>query len=232
MARAESYPPQIKYIVGNEACERFSFYGTASILVLYMNEHLLYSERDAKAYYHYFVMATFLTPLLGGWIADRFFGRYRTILWISFAYVLGHGVLALWETRTGLLVGLALIASGAGGIKPCVSAFVGDQFRSDQKRLIERIYGWFYWIINLGSGTSKILIPLLLMYYGPAVAFALPGALMALALAVYVGGRRHYVQAPPSGRDPHGFLRVVRDAVRRVGTQPPHEDWLAAARAS
>ena len=75
MARPDSYPPQIKYVVGNEACERFSFYGTASILALYMNEHLLYGERDAKAYYHYFVMATYLTPLVGGWIADRFLGR-------------------------------------------------------------------------------------------------------------------------------------------------------------
>ncbi len=229
-ARAGRYPPQIRFIVGNEACERFSFYGMASILVLYMNEHLLYGERDAKAYYHYFVMATYLTPLVGGWVADRFLGRYRTILWISFAYVLGHAVLAAWATPAGLLVGLALISAGAGGIKPCVSAFVGDQFGPDQKPLLERIYAWFYWIINLGSGTAKLLIPLLLMHYGPAVAFALPGLLMALALVVYVGGRRDYVKAPPSGPDPHGFLRVVRDAVRRAGTQPPGEDWLEAAR--
>ncbi|HET6921778.1 MAG TPA: MFS transporter, partial [Anaeromyxobacteraceae bacterium] len=84
---AERYPPQVKFIIGNEACERFSFYGMASILVLYMNEHLAYSERDAKAAYHYFYMATYLTPLVGGWLADRFLGRYRTILWVSLAYV-------------------------------------------------------------------------------------------------------------------------------------------------
>jgi len=231
MARPDSYPPQIKYVVGNEACERFSFYGTASILALYMNEHLLYGERDAKAYYHYFVMATYLTPLVGGWIADRFLGRYRTILWISFAYVLGHAVLAFWETRAGLLVGLALVAAGAGGIKPCVSAFVGDQFGPEQRPLLERIYGWFYWIINLGSGTAKLLVPLLLMRFGPRPAFALPGLLMALALAVYVSGRRHYAKAPPSGPNPHGFLAVVRAAVRRLGTARPGEHWLDPARA-
>jgi POT family proton-dependent oligopeptide transporter len=230
MARTGSYPPQIKYIVGNEACERFSFYGTASILVLYMNEHLLYGERDAKAYYHYFVMATYLTPLVGGWIADRFLGRYRTILWISFAYVLGHAVLAFWETRAGLLVGLALIAAGAGGIKPCVSAFVGDQFGPEHQPLLQRIYGWFYWIINLGSGTAKVLIPLLLMRYGARPAFALPGVLMAIALAVYAAGRGHYVKAAPSGTDPHGFLPVVKAALRRLGTARPGEHWLDAAR--
>lgn len=227
---APRYPPQVKYIVGNEACERFSFYGMASILVLYMNEHLLYPERDAKAYYHYFIMATYLTPLVGGWIADRFLGRYRTILWISFAYVLGHGVLAAWPTRTGLLVGLALVAAGAGGIKPCVSAFVGDQFGEGERPLLQRIYGWFYWVINLGSGTSKLLVPVLLVTAGPSVAFALPGALMAIALALFWAGRRHYVLAPPSGPNPHGFLRVVEHALRRLGTGRPGQHWLDVAK--
>jgi len=226
----ERYPPQVKFIIGNEACERFSFYGMASILVLYMNEHLLYSERDAKAYYHYFFMVSYLTPLVGGWLADRFLGRYRTILWVSFAYVVGHAVLAGWETREGLLVGLALIAAGAGGIKPCVSAFVGEQFRPEQHTLIERIYGWFYWIINLGSATAKLLIPLLLMTHGPRVAFALPGVLMAIALAVFWAGRRHYVRAPPSGPDPHSLLRVVHRAARRIGTGRPGQHWLDLAR--
>ena len=79
---AERYPPQVKYIIGNEACERFSFYGMRSILTLYMLQHLYFAEPDAKAWFHYFVMANFLTPLVGGWIADRYWGRYRTILWI------------------------------------------------------------------------------------------------------------------------------------------------------
>jgi POT family proton-dependent oligopeptide transporter len=230
MAAPLRYPPQVKYIVGNEACERFSFYGMASILVLYMNEHLLYAERDAKAYYHLFIMATYFTPLVGGWLADRFFGRYGTILWISFAYVAGHGVLAAWETRTGLLVGLALVAAGAGGIKPCVSAFVGDQFGASQRPLLQRIYGWFYWSINLGSFAAKILIPLLLLWRGPRVAFALPGVLMVIALAVFWAGRRHYVLAPPSGPNPHGLLRVVEHAVRKLGTGHPGQHWLDAAR--
>ncbi len=230
MAGPGRYPPQVKYIVGNEACERFSFYGMASILVLYMNEHLLYAERDAKAYYHLFIMASYLTPLVGGWLADRFFGRYGTILWISIAYVLGYAVLATWQTRTGLLVGLALVAAGAGGIKPSVSAFVGDQFGAEHGSLLRRIYGWFYWIVNLGSLGSKIVIPLLLLWGGPRVAFALPGALMAIALAVFWAGRRHYVRAPPSGPDRHGLLRVVGRALRRLGTGAPGEHWLDGAR--
>jgi POT family proton-dependent oligopeptide transporter len=230
MALTERYPPQVKYIVGNELCERFSFYGMRSILTLYMIQYLLFAQQDAKAYFHYFVMANYLTPLVGGWIADRFWGRYHTILWISLGYVAGHAVLAIWETPAGLLAGLSLIALGAGGIKPCVSAFVGDQFGPTQTTLMQRVYGWFYWSINLGSASANLLIPSLLKRHGPSVAFAIPGVLMALALAVFWAGTKHYVRAPPSGADPHGFLRVVGRAVRRLGTGRAGEHWLDVAR--
>ena len=225
------YPPQVKYIVGNEACERFSFYGMRSILVVYMTGYLLYPDTEAKAWYHAFMMVTYLTPLVGGWLADRFFGRYPVILWVSLFYVAGHATLALWDGRTGFLVGLGLIACGSGGIKPCVSAFVGDQFRPAQKLLLERVYGWFYWVINLGSFSAKLLIPWLLRTRGPRVAFAVPGVLMALAALVFWAGTRHYVRAPPSGPKPHGFLRVVGAALRRAGTHRAGEHWLDAARA-
>lgn len=224
-------PPQVGTILGSEAAERFSFYGTQSILTVYMLDYLLYAQGDTKALYHVFTMAVYLTPLLGGWLADRFFGRYAIILWVSLGYVAGHAVLALWETREGLLVGLALIALGAGGIKPCVSAFVGDQFDPSRKRLLARIYGWFYFSINLGSAASKLLIPYLLETVGPSVAFAIPGALMAIALLVFWLGRGHYVRAPPTGPNPHAFVKVVGTAIRKLGTGRTGEHWLDGARA-
>jgi len=224
------YPPQVKYIVGNEACERFSFYGMRSILVLYMTQDLLMGVPDATAWFHAFVGANYVTPLVGGWIADRYWGRYRTILWISTAYLAGHATLALWTTREGLLAGCALIALGAGGIKPCASAFVGDQFGPGQETLMQRVYGWFYWSINLGSASSYLLIPWLLKTRGPAVAFAVPGLLMAIALAAFWAGTTTYVRSPPSGPDPHGFPRVVRRALERFGLGKPGDHWLDAAR--
>jgi POT family proton-dependent oligopeptide transporter len=201
-AAAARYPPQIKFIVGNEGCERFSFYGMRSILTIYMAQYLLLPGHEAEANYHLFVMACYLTPLVGGWLADRFFGRYPVILWVSLGYVAGHAVIALFESRAGLYTGLALIAAGSGGIKPCVSAYVGDQFAPSQKKLVERVYGLFYWMINLGSFTSTLLIPELLARHGPRVAFAVPGLLMAIALAVFWAGRRHYVNTPPPVRTP------------------------------
>jgi proton-dependent oligopeptide transporter, POT family len=224
---ADRYPPQVRYIVWNEGAERFSFYGMRSILTVYMATYLGFTDSAAEANYHWFITACYLTPLVGGWLADRLWGRYRVILWISLGYVVGHALMAAWETRWGLFCALALIALGSGGIKPCVSAYVGDQFRPEQSRLLERVYGLFYWMINLGSFFSTLLIPQLLARYGPSVAFAVPGVFMAVALLVFVAGRRGYVNMPPTGPNPHSFTRVVADAMRRLGTRTGH--WLDGA---
>lgn len=224
---ADRFPPQIKYIVWNEGAERFSFYGMRSILTVYMASVLAFSEAEAKANYHYFVAACYFTPLLGAFLADRLLGRYRVILWVSLGYVLGHALMAAWETRWGLFFALALIALGSGGIKPCVSAYVGDQFRPEHSHLLQRVYNLFYWMVNLGSFFSTLLIPELLARYGPSVAFAVPGVFMVIALLIFYAGRRQYVNQPPSGPDPHSFVRVVYTAVRRLGTRPGH--WLDGA---
>ena len=133
-------PRQIPYIIGNEACERFSFYGMRNILTPFLVTSLLLyapmAERAgiAKDIFHTFVIGVYFFPLLGGWISDRFFGKYNTVMWLSMVYVIGHGFLAFFEdNRTGFYTGLFLIALGSGGIKPLVSAFVGDQFDQSNK---------------------------------------------------------------------------------------------------
>ena len=229
-AGRQRFPPQIAYIMASEGAERFSFYGMRNVLVIYMVQYLAFSAADSKASYHYFVMANYLMPLVGGWLADRFMGRYRVILWLSFGYVIGNLVIAGVPTRMGLLAGCALIAMGAGGIKPCVSAFVGDQFGPDQKHLLQKVYGLFYWMVNLGSASASLLIPFLLRRYGPPVAFGVPAALMALALVFFVAGRGKYVYVPPTGPNPHSFLKVVATAVARRRERPAGADWLEPAR--
>ena len=131
---ANKLPSQTFFIVGNEACERFSYYGMRAILTLYMTSELMrMSKADATTVGHLFYAAVYSMPLIGAWIADHWWGRYRTILYISLVYCLGNVALALTVgSHPGLLLGLALIAIGSGGIKPCVSAFVGDQFGPHQ----------------------------------------------------------------------------------------------------
>ena len=205
-------PPGVPYIIGNEGAERFSFYGMRAILVVFMTQHLMgpdgmldvMSEDQAKGWFHLFVSAVYFTPLFGALIADGLLGKYRTIILLSLVYCLGHFALAVDQTRWGLAVGLGLIAIGSGGIKPCVSAHVGDQFGRSNQHLLSKVFGWFYFAINLGAFASILATPWLMEAYGPPVAFGVPGVLMLLATFVFWAGRHRFVHIPPAGV---GFVR-------------------------
>ena len=186
--KSKKLPKGIPYIIANEAAERFSFYGMKSILVIYMTQYLYstqgetnLSEEDAKAYFHLFSSAVYFFPLIGALISDIFFGKFRTIIFLSIVYCIGHFVLALDASKLGMSVGLSLIAIGSGGIKPCVSAHVGDQFSKFNSFLLSKVYGWFYISINLGAFISTLLIPYCLKYYSSHLAFGIPGLFMLLA---------------------------------------------------
>jgi POT family proton-dependent oligopeptide transporter len=213
-------PAQIPYIIGNEGCERFSFYGMRNILTVFLVSSLLMHlpEGDragaAKDVFHTFVIGVYFFPLLGGWLADRFWGKYHTIFWLSLLYCVGQLCLALFvDNRTGFYTGLCLIALGSGGIKPCVSAFVGDQFDQTNKHRAKVVFDAFYWIINFGSFFASLLMPIFLKQLGPAIAFGVPGALMFVATAVLWLGRKRYVMVPPAPPNPDSFLNVSRTAL-------------------
>ena len=203
----DGLPPGIPYIVGNEAAERFSFYGMKAILTVFMTEYLLgasgnpdpMGDEDAKFWVHTFVMAAYFTPILGALAADWLFGKYRTILYLSLIYCLGHFALAVDESRRGLAIGLGLIAIGTGAIKPCVSAHVGDQFGRRNSHLLSKVFGWFYVAINLGAFASTLATPWLLQHYGSGVAFGVPGVLMAVATFIFWMGRNRFVHIPARG---------------------------------
>ncbi len=218
-------PSCVPYIIGNEAAERFSFYGMRTILVVFMTQFLMnrshqldvMTEEQAKVWFHLFIFGVYFLPLFGAVLADAFLGKYRTIIGLSIVYCLGHLSLALDDTRAGLAVGLVLIAVGAGGIKPCVSANVGDQFGARNRHLLPAVFGWFYFSINFGSFFSTLLTPWLLDRCGPRVAFGVPGVLMFIATVVFWLGRHQYVRVPPAG---WGFAREVFS----------REGWLTVAR--
>ncbi|REJ76655.1 MAG: MFS transporter [Planctomycetota bacterium] len=210
-------PGGIPYIVGNEAAERFSYYGMNAILFVFMTQHLVIglsdsgaarhmSDAEATTWVHNFKAAAYFFPIVGAVISDWLLGKYWTILSLSLVYCLGHATLALLDIPTGvsgediLLIGLVLIAVGSGGIKPCVSAHVGDQFGAGNQHLLPRVFMWFYFSINLGAATSMIVTPRLLRNFGPGVAFGVPGVLMALATFVFWLGRNRFVHVPPARR--------------------------------
>jgi len=213
-------PRQISYIIGNEGCERFSFYGMRNILTVFLVSSLLTHLPEAgragaaKDVFHTFVIGVYFFPLLGGWLADRFFGKYHTIFWLSLIYCIGQGCLALFvDSRPGFYFGLCLIALGSGGIKPCVAAFVGDQFDQTNKHRAKVVFDAFYWIINFGSFFASLLMPIFLKQLGPAIAFGIPGVLMFISTVVLWLGRKRYIMVPPAPANPHSFLQVSRTAL-------------------
>jgi POT family proton-dependent oligopeptide transporter len=200
------HPPGLPYIIGNEAAERFSYYGMKSILVIVMTTSLLgaqgkpapMSEDDAMFWFHTFTMGNYLFPLLGALLSDTVWGKYRTIIRLSVVYCLGHLALALDETRLGLAIGLTLIAIGSGGIKPCVSAHLGDQYHHRGSSAITEGFSLFYLAINLGAFFSSLAIPWTYTHYGAQIAFAIPGVIMGLATTIFWVGRNRYVTLPPT----------------------------------
>jgi POT family proton-dependent oligopeptide transporter len=226
MNSVNRWPAQIKYIIGNEACERFSYYGMRSILAGYitgavLNGGLGQTKDSATEIIHLFVFTNYFMPLFGAWLSDKIVGRYHTILWVSLFYCAGHGVLACSDFAGGvhgkmicLFTGLALIAFGSGGIKPCVSAFMGDQFRPDQSHLMQKAYGAFYWAINFGSFFSFLVIPWVKDHHGYSLAFGVPGILMAIATFIFWLGTKHYVRVPASRETRSaGFFKVFFTAL-------------------
>jgi POT family proton-dependent oligopeptide transporter len=230
IAQPARMPRQIPFIIANEGCERFSFYGMRNILTQFLITSLFLNMPEslragmAKDVFHTFVIGVYFFPLLGGWISDRFFGKYHTVFWLSLVYCAGHACLAMFDdNRNGFYTGLFLIALGSGGIKPLVSSFVGDQFDQTNKHLAQRVFDAFYWIINFGSFFASLLMPIFLKQLGPSVAFGIPGVLMFIATLIFWSGRHRYVHIPPAPRDPHAFMNVVRTALlqREPGQSRP-----------
>lgn len=252
-------PRQIAFIIGNEACERFSFYGMRNILTQFLVSSAILgiavqADREimAKEIFHIFVIGVYFFPLIGGWLADRMWGKYKTILWLSLVYCAGNVCLAIFAgdifvspeqaaalaaagssldqgivqgvaagidpgSKWGFYLGLLLISVGSGGIKPCVSAFVGEQFDQSNKHLAKIVFDAFYWIINFGSFFASLLIPLVLQSWGPRWAFGIPGGLMFIATVVFWFGRARYVREPPTPGDPHSFGKVCWTALSTSG---------------
>ncbi len=247
------WPAGVPYIIGNEGCERFSFYGMRAILYAYavsLYVNLLGLPRQVEgeglsatqagtATTHLFMAAVYALPMIGAIIADRWLGKYRTIFWLSLVYCAGHAALAAFESPQlqydllgtvlidpiqGLYLGLALIAIGSGGIKPCVSANVGDQFGQGNWHLLQKVFNAFYFIINFGSAFATLLIPAIrgdeytavidgrtyILYEGSvSLAFAVPGILMGLATLFFWMGRKKFVHVPPTQPGRLGLLDVA-----------------------
>ncbi|CAJ0948892.1 unnamed protein product, partial [Mesorhabditis belari] len=207
-----AFPYQVWFILGNEFCERFSFYGMRSLLYIYFKREHGMPSHISRAIQHAFNGVAYLTPLLGAVMADSCFGKYYVILVGSIFYVLGHVSLSAGALPFfGLVVrqvfdyvGLLTIAVSTGGIKPCVAAFGADQIPPEKAEARSAFFSYFYMAINAGSVLSMFLTPQLrdISCAGSTtcypLAFGVPGILMLVALILFVCGTCWYVRKPPA----------------------------------
>ena len=215
--RDDTMPKGIPYIVANEFAERFCYYGINAILSIYMTQFLRIGDADATTYHSLFKSAAYFSPLLGAIVSDVFWGKFKTILTFSISYCSGCAIVALVPGNYGLVIGLTLVALGTGGIKPCVSTNVGDQFTSKNQHLIERAFSYFYLAINAGSSISIFFCPVLLAKYGRMPAFGMPAAMMFFATLVFWMGRKRFAVVPPAGK---AWLRDVlsKQGLKTIGS--------------
>lgn len=235
------FPISIAYIIGNEAAERFSYYGMRSILPTFLVAQFFnptlnpalqtVAEAQANESTHFFISLAYAMPVLGAILADWFFGKYKVILYVSIIYCIGHLVLSVYDTNLDYFkIGLLLIAIGAGGIKSCVSANVGDQFTSNNQHLMTKAYSWFYFSINAGSVISTMAIPYVYAVYGAKWAFGIPGILMAIATIIFFSGRNNYIKIPPAGIKKDNFLNISFYALLNISKKQNGESILDVAK--
>ncbi|KAL5278473.1 SLC15A1.2 family protein [Megaselia abdita] len=223
------YPRAVGFIISNEFCERFNYYGMRTILVLYLTNKLRYDDNTATILFHIFTSLVYLFPLIGAILADSWLGRFKTILYLSIVYSVGGIVIALGAipslnlpVNEATVIGLVLIAIGTGGIKPCVSAFGGDQFKlPEQIKQLATFFSLFYFAINAGSLISTSITPILredVHCFGQndcfSLAFGVPAVLMVVSVLIFVCGKPLYTMKPPSGNMLLGVGKVIIEAIR------------------
>ncbi|CAH0716432.1 unnamed protein product, partial [Brenthis ino] len=236
------YPKAVGFIITNEFCERFSYYGMRTILSLYLRDKLGYGDDSATVVYHVFTMFAYFFPLIGAMIADGWLGRFRTIFYLSLVYATGCALISVAAMPPVQLpqleftiLALLFIAFGTGGIKPCVSAFGGDQFKlPEQERYLGYFFSLFYFAINAGSLISTFLTPILradVHCFGDndcySLAFGVPGILMVISIIFFVAGKRLYVMKTPTGNVLAKVSSCIGHAVvRSTKTNEKREHWL------
>lgn len=199
----KSHPIGFWFFFWGEFAERASYYGMRAILLLYMIDKLGFSKADAGTLMSMFIAAAYILPLVGGFVADRFLGKYWTIVGFSIPYILGHVILGI-EEPVYLYIAMGLLAMGTGVIKPNISTLMGntyDLYRPGQTKLRSEAFSMFYFAINIGALLAQWVMPELRTHISYRIAFMFPAALMVVAFAIFAAGKKYYAPDAP-GKQP------------------------------
>jgi POT family proton-dependent oligopeptide transporter len=189
--RLFGHPRGLGLLFAVEMWERFSFYGMRALLILYLVNYLHWGVANAARLYGTYTSLVYLTPLIGGYIADRFIGTRRSLVIGGVIIALGHFSLSLQSMPTFYL-GLALIIIGTGFFKPNVSTMVGQIYLPGDERR-DAGFTIFYMGINLGAALAPLVCGSLAQELGWHYGFAAAGVGMILGLITYLWGVNRYL---------------------------------------
>ncbi len=179
-----------------EMWERFSYYGMRALLVFYLTQHWLFSDAKSNLIYGAYTSLVYITPVLGGYLADQYLGQRKAVLFGGILLALGHSFMAVEghggqvDPTIGIFwLALSLIIVGSGFLKANISVIVGQLYPlTDPRR--DGAYTIFYMGINVGAGAGSILVGYLGQVVGWRYGFGLAGIGMIAGLLVFVLGRR------------------------------------------
>ncbi|MDP9423736.1 MAG: peptide MFS transporter [Pseudomonadota bacterium] len=200
---ALGHPKGLYMLFFAEMWERFSYYGMRALLIFYLTKHWLFADDKSNLIYGAYTSLVYITPVLGGYLADRYLGQRKAVLFGGILLMIGHFLMA-FEGMQGLTdpvakqadpfinvfwAALAFIIVGSGFLKANISVMVGQLYSlTDTRR--DGAYTIFYMGINLGAAVGTILVGYLGETIGWAYGFGLAGIGMLAGLIVFVGGRK------------------------------------------
>ena len=214
--KTPSQPRAIYYIVAIQIWEYFSFYGMRALLILYLTHQLGFNDSHAIDLFSAYASLVYVTPILGGWLADRLLGNRTAVIAGALLMTLGHIVLGVEsDSIWSLYLALAIIICGYGLFKSNISCLLGEMYEPDDHRR-DGGFSLLYAAGNIGSIAAPIACGLAAQWYGWHVGFALAGIGMFIGLIVFLSGHRHF-------RHTQG---VNQPALRAVKFVLPTWGWL------
>ncbi|XP_057543726.1 protein NRT1/ PTR FAMILY 8.3-like [Amaranthus tricolor] len=237
-------------ILGNEICERLAFYGVNTNLVSYLTQKLHEGNVSAARIVSTWSGTCYITPLIGAFLADVYWGKYWTIAVFSVIHFKGMSTLTLFAKITmfkpadceGLIcpsatpsqyaivfVELYLVSLGMGGIKPCISSFGADQFDDNdsyEQKEKASFFNWFYFSISIGCLIASTLIVWIQENVGCDIGFGIPALFMAISIMFFFCETRLYRFQKPGGSPLTRICQVVVASFSKLEMKVPEDSRL------
>ncbi|KAG0267505.1 hypothetical protein BG011_004539 [Mortierella polycephala] len=237
-------------IIVTELCERFSFYGASMLFQRYMLTHLEISKGSATAISRGFSFFSYITTIFGAIVADKWLGKFKTILIFAILYTMGLVLLTvssiddLKDTlgMPGFIVALyCMISWGTGGIKSNVSTFAAEQIPAEDYPhptkagvtinhgvTVERVFRYFYMAINIGGMLGQAITPAV-SEKAWDLAFMIPAIVFVVGIIIFALGRSKYYDRPPKGNVLGQAFRCLSYGFRHRSSRVPGSHWIQGA---